>query len=495
MFSAISGGVTDSNRLHALNETQAIIEFKPDGTIINANENFLNTVGYGIEDIVGQHHKIFVPQDIQNSSDYRTFWNRIAQGESFAGEFKRVDRSGNELWLHGSYNPIVNKSGKVIGAIKLVSNITEEKLKSADFEGQINAINKAQAVIHFELDGTILDANENFLNTVGYGLHEIRGKHHSMFMPADQKHSPEYQQFWENLRQGQFQSAEYCRVGKGGKEIWIQASYNPILDWNGKPFKVVKFATDITARVQERMRKAEIQRGIDNDLDKIGANVTAASQKIQEASVASQETSSNVQTVASAAEELSASVEEISRQVCQALGVSNSAVDQAEQTGAIVTSLSSAASQIGEVVNLISEIAEKTNLLALNATIEAARAGEAGRGFAVVAAEVKELANQTSKATQTIGDHTGEIQTSTASAVDAIANITKVIEEINQISSTISAAVEEQQAVTMEISSSMQVAAQSVQTIDSSVNEIGEATDVIVEGTREIKDASLALVS
>ncbi|WP_350332934.1 methyl-accepting chemotaxis protein [Coralliovum pocilloporae] len=484
----------DTARLGALHRSQAIIEFKPDGTILEANENLLKTMGYRLDEIKGKHHSIFVPDDVRQTADYQAFWGRLARGEFFSGEFKRQKKSGEELWLHGSYNPIMGANGSVSRVIKLASDITDQKLDQANSAGQLDAIHKSQAVIEFDLDGIIQTANANFLGAVGYSLEEIQGKHHRMFVDPEECESPSYREFWAKLARGEFQAAEYKRFGKGGKEIWIQASYNPIFDWNGKPFKVVKFASDITAQVQERIRKAETQRKIDADLDTISDLVAQASNGATSSAAAAGETSNTVQAVASGAEELAASVEEINRQVSKALGISNEAVDQAERTGQIISSLSTAANQIGDVVSLISDIAEKTNLLALNATIEAARAGEAGKGFAVVATEVKELASQTSKATETIGNHTGDIQTSTDNAVSAIDDIAKIIQDINEISTGISAAIEEQSAVTRDISANMQSASDGVTTITNNMNDIATATETIMSGTADIKQASQGLV-
>lgn len=493
-MSLLSKGASSKAKLDALHRSQAIIEFQPDGTIIEANENFLGAVGYDLHEIQGQHHSMFVPEDIQETPEYQSFWSRLASGESYSGEFKRRNKAGEELWLHGSYNPITGAGGRVVRVIKLVSDITPQKLATANYEGQLAAIHKAQAVIEFELDGTIITANDNFLAAVGYSLDEIQGKHHRIFVDPAEHNSQEYVDFWNSLAAGEFQAAEYKRFAKGGKEFWIQATYNPIFDWNGNPFKVVKFATDVTAQVQDRMRKAEVQQKIGGDLDSISQLVAQASEGAISSASAAEETSTTVQAVASGAEELAASVEEISRQVSQALGISNDAVSHAEKTGEIISGLSSAADEIGDVVSLIADIAEKTNLLALNATIESARAGEAGRGFAVVATEVKELASQTSKATETISSHTSGIQSSTSDAVSAIEGISKIIADINQISSTISAAVEEQSAVTQEISSNMQTASAGVTTITTNMNEIATATETIQTGTEEVKQASQSLI-
>ncbi len=238
----------DENRskLAAIDKVQAIIEFLSDGTILNANENFLNTMGYHLEDIQGKHHSIFVEDSYKSSREYREFWDKINRGENVSGEFKRVHNNGENIWLMASYNPVFNKDKKLIKVIKLATDVTNEKIKNADYQGQLDAIGKSQAIIEFNLDGTIITANQNFLDTVGYELKEIQGRHHRMFVETEYAASNEYRELWDKLNRGEYIADEFKRFGKHSKEVWIQASYNPIFDLSGKPFKVVKYATDIT---------------------------------------------------------------------------------------------------------------------------------------------------------------------------------------------------------------------------------------------------------
>jgi methyl-accepting chemotaxis protein len=236
-------------QVDAINKAQAVIEFSLDGKILHANDNFLNTLGYSLAEIKGQHHSMFVEPDYRATTEYRLFWEKLGRGEFDAGEYRRIGKGGKEIWIQASYNPIMDMSGKPFKVVKYATDITQSKLQAADFSGQLNAISKAQAVIEFSLDGKILHANDNFLNTLGYSLAEIKGQHHSMFVEPSYRATAEYRLFWEKLGRGEFDAGEYKRIGKGGKEVWIQASYNPIMDMNGKPFKVVKYATDVTAQV------------------------------------------------------------------------------------------------------------------------------------------------------------------------------------------------------------------------------------------------------
>ena len=472
----------------ALDRSQAMIEFNMDGTIISANENFLAAMGYSLAEIQGRHHGMFVEEREKQSAAYRQFWEVLRRGEFQAGEYRRVGKGGKEIWIQASYNPIKGPDGKPFKVIKFATDVTERKLRDADTRGQIDAIGKSQAVIHFNLDGTIITANENFLQTLGYRLDEIQGRHHGMFVEEKERQSAAYRQFWEALNRGEYQAGQYKRVGKGGKEIWIEASYNPIFDLNGKPFKVVKFATDIT-------KKTTVQRAIDRDLGVIGTAIAAANDQVTGAASASEQTSANVQAVASGVEELQASISEIGRRVADASRIASRAVDQSNRTNEIVTGLSASASRIGDVVNLINTIAAQTNLLALNATIEAARAGEAGRGFAVVASEVKSLATQTSKATEEIGGQIAAVQGATNEAVGAIGAISTTIKTISEISETIAVAVDQQNSVTSEIASNMQTAAVGVQAISDNMSQIVAATKSANDATIKVKEASLALAS
>ena len=480
-------------KLKALDLSQAIIEFKMDGTIITANQRFLDAMGYALSEIRGRHHSMFVDPAYAKSAQYAQFWEGLRQGRFQSAEYKRFGKNGKEVWIQASYNPIMDRRGRPYKVVKFAMDVTRQKMQLADYEEQIDAIGKSQAVIHFELDGTIITANDNFLRAVGYALDEIRGRHHSMFVDAAHRQSAEYRRFWESLRRGEYQTGEYKRVGKGGREVWIQASYNPILDADGRPFKIVKFATNVTAQVQERLRRAEIGRRVDADLAHIAEAISTATAQAANAVSASTQTTANVQTVASASEELVSSVGEISRQTVEASRVSAQAVSEAERTNQIVGGLAAAADKIGEVVSLITQIASQTNLLALNATIEAARAGDAGKGFAVVANEVKSLANQTAKATDEIAAQIAQVQGATTEAVNAIGTISQTIKQLSEISGAIASATEEQNAVAREISSNMQTAATAVNSIGNYLDEIAQATKAAEDSTRKVKEASRAL--
>jgi methyl-accepting chemotaxis protein len=486
-------GLEQAEALMAFSRSQAIIEFKPDGTIVSANPNFLKAVGYSAEEIIGRHHSMFVRKRDLEGGDYSGFWKELASGSFKSGAFCRIDKAGEEVWIQASYNPVIKKDGRVTRVIKIASVVTAERQRAAELQSKLDAINRSNAVIEFQLDGTIVDANQNFLDTVGYSLEEIRGKHHSIFVDPAERGSTAYRQFWDDLRSGAFQAGEFHRLGKGGRDVWIQATYNPIFDANGRLTKVVKFATDRTEQVKRRKSRELIQAEIDADLALVTSEVTSTSARAADVSDASSRTASSVQMVATAAEELVASISEISRQVTTALEVAKTAVTEADQSSRIMAQLSQDSQRIGEVLELIESIANQTNLLALNATIEAARAGEAGRGFAVVAAEVKELASQTSKATEDITGQIGSIQASTSSAERAIESIIGIIRNIGDISATISDAVNRQAAVTRDISGNMHQASAGVQAITESISDISRATSSIERATLKAREASQKL--
>ena len=483
--------------MDAINKVQAVIEFSLDGQIVDANANFLAAMDYRLEDIVGRHHSMFVPAADAASPAYRAFWEKLGRGEFDTGQYKRVGRSGREVWIQASYNPIVDGSGRPFKVVKYATDVTAQKLQSADFEGQISAINKAQAVIEFGMDGSITFANDNFLRALGYRLEEIVGRHHRMFVDPVYSASGEYAQFWEKLGRGEYDAGQYKRVGKDGREIWIQASYNPILDLNGKPAKVVKYATDITAQKKVGERVTEISSIVASAASEMRATAEGMARTAEETTrqagvvtSAAEITSVNVQTVSSAGEELTASISEIARQVAESSSISQHAVSEADKASDSIRILAEAAQKIGNVVTLINDIAGQTKLLALNATIEAARAGEAGKGFAVVASEVKSLSDQTARATHEISSQVTAMQSATQTSVGAIGGITDTIRKVAEIASAIAGAVEEQSAATREIAANVTQVAEGTRQVSSSIAGVNAAAVQTSDASTDLLNAS-----
>lgn len=354
----------------------------------------------------------------------------------------------------------------------------------------LEALSRSQATIEFKPDGTILTANQNFLTALGYTIDEIKGRHHGMFVDPAYRNSPEYSEFWQKLQRGEFQSAEFKRIAKSGKEVWIQASYNPIFDMNGKPFKVVKFATDISGQIE---LMANVRKLIDENVGAIDGAVRNAEEQATSASSAAAQSSANVNSVATGAEELTASIREISESMNKSLAAVNGTVGHATAADQSAQKLGAATKSMGAIVGIIQDIASQINLLALNATIESARAGDAGKGFAVVANEIKNLARQASDATDQINKEISDVQLVSGEVIGALKQIQDSVVHVKDFVSGTASAVEEQSAVTRDISSNMHSAATAVNSIASNIVSISEAIKLANTAMGTTKQAALAL--
>ncbi|QRM47223.1 PAS domain-containing methyl-accepting chemotaxis protein [Rhizobium sp. BG4] len=484
-------GAIDAQRaLEAIAASQAVIEFDLQGKVLSANANFCAVLGYQLSEIVGKHHSMFCEASHSGSPEYRDFWSRLGSGTFASGTYKRIAKGGTELWVQATYNP-VKKGGKPYKIVKIASDVTAAKRQALEDAAKLEAISRSQFVIEFTSDGQIIAANENFCRTMGYALTEIVGKHHTLFCRKDYIATAEYGQFWKRLAAGEFFSDEFVRVSKSGKEVWIQAAYNPIINSSGEVIKVVKFATDVTARISaiehvnsalSALSQGDLTTSLDlvfvpsmeelranfnssvlrlrQTMETIGMNGGEIAAAAYEISNAADSFSKRTETQAASLEETAAALEQITTTVADSSRRAHDAgllvartKQGAEASGEIVRSAVGAMGEIERssngitnIIGVIDDIAFQTNLLALNAGVEAARAGEAGKGFAVVAQEVRELAQRSAAAANEIKSLISTSGQHVRRGVDLVSKtgeaLAEIVERVGEINDNVAAIVE-----------------------------------------------------
>lgn len=538
--------------IKAIEKSNAVIEFDLSGKVLTANTNFLNVMGYKLEEVVGQHHKIFIASNEASSSEYEDFWQKLRAGDFVAGRFKRVTKHGKTIWLEASYNPILDETGKLYKFVKLATNVTAKVENEIEVQAQINAINLVMATIEFDTQGNILTANDNFLQVMGYSLSEVKGKHHSMFAVGDLAQTPAYKEFWDKLANGQAFSDTYERRTKSGKSVWLEASYNPILNPDGQVYKVIKFATDIGSNKNSILLdtviddastvinamaggdlSAHMQNHInpdaatlyDQNITKLSGSIGELGSRLQrvisealeaantvndvsgEVATSALDLSQRVQEQAAALEETSATMNEMNSQVQsntqnaqEAEQVSNDVQSKAQSGQAIMRdtitameTIQESSHRISDIVTLIDGIAFQTNLLALNAAVEAARAGEHGRGFAVVAGEVRNLAQKSAEAAKDIKKLIEETVSRVTQGVNLASDSGEMLTGINEAIHTVT------QMIT-QIAQASTEQAEGVHQVHQAITQIDEVTQqnaALVEETsasaENLKDLSESL--
>ncbi|WP_158807371.1 PAS domain-containing methyl-accepting chemotaxis protein, partial [Beijerinckia sp. L45] len=528
MFEFKSSSGSDAKAvLEALGRSLAIIEFEPTGKIITANENFCGAVGYSLAEIQGQHHSMFVAPDYAASAEYRAFWTKLSHGEYDAQEYKRIAKGGREIWIQASYNPVKNAKGITLKVVKVATLTTDAKLQTAEFEGKLNAISRVQGMIEFTPTGEVITANENFLSLMGYRLEEVKGQHHRLFVEPAYGQSIEYQDFWRKLNGGEYVSTSFKRIAKGGKEVWIQASYNPIFDMSKRVVKVVKFATDITdlteigvglAQLANNNLAYRIDRSFIPAFEKLRVDYNMAHENLrttmlqiaestsaiqsgtQDISAAADDLSHRTEQQAASLEETAAALDEITATVKKSAHGANharqvvaTADEDAKKSTVVVRqavdamdAISKSAQQITQIIGVIDEIAFQTNLLALNAGVEAARAGDAGRGFAVVASEVRALAQRSAEAAKEIK---GLISASSAQVEHGV----KLVAETGKSLERIMSQVAEINGVVAEIAAGAKEQSGGLEEVNIAINQMDQVTQQNAAMVEESTAASHAL--
>jgi methyl-accepting chemotaxis protein len=526
--------------LMAIGAACAVMEFDPDGRIIAANERCCAILGYDLANLKDKHHDMLVEPGYAASSENREFWKRLGRGERNDGEFRRMAKGGEEKWLLSSYSPIVGRSGKVSKIVMIAMDVTAAKLQAVEDKGKLDAISRRQIILEFAPDGTIVGANDLMLKASGYRIEEIRGRPHSILVDPAYAQTEAYREFWRKLGRGEPITEEYKRVGKAGKEVWIQADYSPILGSDGRVMKVVNFMTDITARVASvenigaglaRLAEGDLQQRIDAPLaqglekfrvdfnaalDALDRSMTAVETSAnairggtREISSASEDLAQRTQQQAAGLEETVAALKEATETVrktaesaVHARKAVSAAQEDSEKTGAVVREaveamqgIDSSSKQINQIIGVIDEIAFQTNLLALNAGVEAARAGDAGRGFAVVASEVRALAQRSAQAAKEIkalilasADRVEQGAVLVTRAGEALQRIVAQVLEIAGIVSAISASAEEQSGALDQINKALATVDQVTQSNASMVEETTAAVHKLSRETEELGD-------
>lgn len=514
--------------IDALYENATVVEFSPQGVFLEVSKNFLKLTGYRREDLINKPHSMMVLPEERVGPAYTKFWDRLGRGEPQTGEFRRIDKQGKEFWVQASYVPVHSHKGAVVRVFKVMFDVTAAHEQAAQDASILRALDASQAMISFLPDGTILDANPVFLKTMGYELDEIKGKHHSLFVEPSFVASAEYKQFWQRLAQGEFFVASYHRIAKNHRDVWLQASYNPVLDAYGKVIKVVKIASDITSTQQIGIALkdlatgnlcASIEKPLDGSFEAIRiafndsmramrqavSNVLVAAEMIQKNSKTVSESadrlSQRAERQAASVEETAAALEQITSSVRNLTGstdgmrnMTEKANSESEASGTIVekavntmAEINQSSMQIANIIGVIDEIAFQTNLLALNAGVEAARAGDAGRGFAVVATEVRALAQRSADAAKEIK---GLISTSgevVAAGVKSVTNVRKSIDLVTGYIKTIDHSVSN-------VATGAKEQSHALAQVSGAINEIDKVTQANAAMAEETAAASQTLV-